>query len=402
METRIPARRAFHWAGLTALATLIYGCGGGGSAASSPEAEAARRGPAFPGVAEFLNLDLATLQPYAGQPFPVHYDADVFRTQDNQPQDNPITDRGATLGRVLFHDKRLSTTNSVSCASCHRQPLGLGDAAAFSQGVLPGSVTGAHAMRLENTRFYGPGSMFWDKRAPTLEFQTTQPIQSAVEMGFDAAHGGISALIAKMRALPYYPELFQFTFGDANITEARIQRALAQFVRSMASTHSRWDEGAARAYNPAAPNKGLGVPFPNFTPSENRGQQLFFAPRQQGGAGCAGCHVPPTFSLIGNSRSNGLEAGETRIFKAPSLKGVSATGPYMHDASYKTLEEVVDHYNDDVEDGPALDNRLRGPDGKPQRLNLSAADKTALVDFLKTLRDTTLEGDPRFSDPFKK
>jgi cytochrome c peroxidase len=129
---------------------------------------------------------------------------------------------------------------------------------------------------------------------------------------------------------------------------------------------------------------------------------LFFAPKDRGGAGCAVCHEAPTFALAANSRSNGIGIGETRIFKAPSLKNISATGPYMHDASYATLAEVIEHYNSDVDEGPALDQRLRGPDGLPQRLNLSEVDKAALVDFLKTLQDPVLNTDPRFGNPFKK
>lgn len=380
---------------------LLHGCGGDGLGVVNSASTAMVQNPANPGVTEFLNLDLRALPAYANLPFPVHYDADVFRQQDNTPAANPITDKGATLGRVLFHDKRLSFNNTTACASCHLQPLGFGDPVKFSLGFA-GGLTGAHTPRLGNTRFYAPGSMFWDKRAPTLEFQTTQPIQNAVEMGFDANHGGIPALLTKMRALPYYPELFTFVYGDSAITEERIQKALAQFVRSMASTHSRWDDGVAQVYNPAAPRKGIGAPIPTFTPSENRGQQLFFAPPNQGGAGCAGCHEAPTFTLNGNARSNGLEAGETTIFKAPSLKNISATGPYMHDGSYATLAEVVDHYDHDIEDGPALDPRLRGPNGLPQRLNLSEVDKAALVDFLRTLQDPVLNSEGRFSNPFKK
>jgi len=112
--------------------------------------------------------------------------------------------------------------------------------------------------------------------------------------------------------------------------------------------------------------------------------------------------VAPTFALAGNSLSNGLTAGETRIFKSPSLKSVSETGPYMHDGSLATLEAVVDHYDHGIQDGPALDPRLKGPNGLPQRLNLSAADKAALVDFLKTLQDSQLATDARFTNPFKK
>jgi cytochrome c peroxidase len=388
--------------GAAAALCLALGCGGTGASTKTDSAatSSASTTSVTPGVAEYLTINPAA-PPVYGTTYPVHYDAQVLG-QDNQTAANVLTDKGATLGRVLFYDKRLSVNDTIACASCHQQAKGMGDAAQFSAGFTPGTQTTAHAMRLPNARFYAPGSMFWDKRAPTLEFQTTQPIQSSIEMGFDAAHGGMAALITKMNALPYYPELFTAVYGDAAITEDRIQRALAQFVRSMTSTHSRWDDGAAVTYNAAAPGKGLGAAKANFTASENRGQQLFFAPKNLGGAGCVACHQAPTFALIGNSKSNGLAADETRIFKSPSLKSVSATGPYMHDGSKATLADVVEHYNSGIQDGPALDNRLRGPDGLPQRLNLSDADKAALVDFLKTLQDDSLASDSRFTDPFKK
>ncbi|HTL97366.1 MAG TPA: cytochrome c peroxidase [Holophagaceae bacterium] len=379
-----------------ALSVALVDCSGGGAAKT-----AAATVPTPSVVSDVLNLDFNALPAYAARSFPVHYDAQVLRA-DNTPSGNPITDKGATLGRVLFYDKRLSTTGTISCASCHVQGNGFSDPAQFSSGVEPGVVGTRHAMPLGNARFYTPGSMFWDKRAPTLEAQTTQPIQNPIEMGYDADHGGMGALTAQMAALPYYPALFTLAYGDAGISEDRIQRALAQFVRSMVSTHSRWDDGAARNYDPNLPGKGLGRPNPDFSPSENRGMQLFFGPRDQGGLACAACHVAPTFALAGDAQSNGLDAGETVIFKSPSLKHADGAAHFMHDGRFASFAQVVEHYNSGVQEGPALDRRLRGPDGQPQRLNLSAADKAALVDFLNTLADPALPSDPRFSDPFKK
>jgi cytochrome c peroxidase len=121
----------------------------------------------------------------------------------------------------------------------------------------------------------------------------------------------------------------------------------------------------------------------------------------QGGAGCSSCHLPPTFALAADAHSNGLDAGETRLFKAPSLRNVGLTGPYMHDGRFATLAEVVDFYDHGVQEGPALDNRLRQGRG-PQRLNLGAADRAALVAFLMTLTDRALTTDARFSDPFRR
>jgi cytochrome c peroxidase len=111
--------------------------------------------------------------------------------------------------------------------------------------------------------------------------------------------------------------------------------------------------------------------------------------------------VPPTFSLGANSLSNGLDAGETRIFKSPSLKSVAVSGAFMHDGRFSTLDQVVEFYNSGVQAGPALDPRLVAPGGAPRALNLTVADKAALVAFLKTLTDTTLATDAKFLTPFK-
>jgi cytochrome c peroxidase len=390
----------------TAICIVLAGCGGGGSeGATGVNTMPAAMNPtplpptSYPAVAQFLDLDLAAPANYANPALPAHYDARAF-ADDNTPAGEPIDDRIATLGRVLFHDRRLSVNDTISCASCHRPEHGFSDPLRFSVGVAGTQFTAAHSMRLGNVRFFRPGSMFWDKRAATLELQATEPIRHPVEMGFDAANGGIEALLAKMGALAYYPELFSFAFGDPAVTVARIQRALAQFQRSMISSASRWDTAYAMVYDPAAPDRGLEREAPGLTEQENRGRALFILPPGRGGLGCAGCHVPPTFGLAANSLSNGLDAGETRNFKSPSLKNVALGGPYMHDGRFATLAEVVEHYDSGVKDGPALDNRLRGPGG-PRVLNLSAADKAALVAFLRTLDDPQLGNDPRFSNPFR-
>jgi cytochrome c peroxidase len=349
-------------------------------------------------LAPYLELDLAALPSYAAS-YPAHYTPAV-QAANNSASANPVTDIGATLGRVLFYDKRMSVNNTISCASCHAQGIGFTDSERFSTG-FEGGQTAMRSMRLANAAFYEGRSMFWDKRASSIEDQSTRPIQDGVEMGFDEAHGGFEALIEKMQALPYYPVLFRRAFGDESITEARAQQALGQFIRGMVSVNSRFDAGAAQVFNAGQPGAGVGNPFPNFSDQENLGKALFLQPPNAGGAGCAGCHRPPTFALDPNSRSNGLDAGETTVFKSPSLKGVAQAGAYMHDGRLATLEDVVEHYNSGVQTGPALDPRLALPGGNPLRLNLSEADKQALVAFLRTLSDNVLGADERFADPFK-
>ena len=311
----------------------------------------------------------------------------------------PTTASVVALGRVLFYDKQLSFNNTVSCASCHQANNAFADSNRFSKGFSDGLTT-AHSMRLINLRNYQPGQMFWDKRAASLEAQATVPLTHPVEMGFDASHGGLNALLVKMRAISYYPAFFRAAYGNTTINTARIQQALAQFQRTIVSTNSAWDTGFAANFDARLPDRGVNKPIATFTVQENRGRELFMA-RPPQGVNCAACHAPPSFALTGNSRSNGLDAAERRIFKSPSLKSVALAGAFMHDGRFSSLEQVVEHYNSGVKLGPALDNRLRTANGQPRRLNLSEADKAALVAFLKTLTDTTLATNPNFSDPFK-
>lgn len=353
-------------------------------------------------------IDLNNLDNYSDEPVP------GYILRDNTPDENQITDQGATLGRILFYDKKLSANNAVACASCHHQQFAFGDTALVSLGHL-GGVTGRHAMRLVNARYSEESKFFWNERASSLEDQTTRPIQDAVEMGFSGQNGqpGLDSLIRKMEGITYYPGLFALVYGDPGITETRIQQALAQFVRSIQSFDSRFDAGRA-----IAPNDG--APFPNFTPQENQGKTIFLAPPAQGGAGCQGCHRAPEFDIDPLSLNNGIigvagdpDAIDLTNTKAPSLRDLfnpngQLNGPLMHDGSLKTIREVIDHYNQITVD-PAntnLDPKLRGiPPGAPgpgpgQQLNLTDAQKNALAAFLRTLTGNDIYTNPKWSDPF--
>lgn len=388
-----------------AAAAMLASCGGGdsapvtGTAGGTPTPTPTPTGGTADAnaiVQQFLQIDLDSLDNYANPTLPAYYDNTVDDL-DNTPNNDPVTDAIATLGRVLFFDTSLSVNDTTSCATCHKQTLGFDDDEQLSTG-FNGGLTGAHAMRLGNVRYYEANEMFWNRRADDLEDQATQPILDAAEMGW-SDNGGTAALIDKMEGLEYYPALFEFVFGDENITEARMQRALAHFERAMISSDSRWDRAYAQVFGPGAPNRALDQALPGFSASEQRGRQLFMNGRNNGGVGCAACHQPPTFALNGNSDSNGLDAGETTIFKSPSLKNVGLSQFFMHDGRFTSLRQVVDHYADGVQPGPALDNRLQ-QGGNPRRLNLSNADRQALVDFMLTLTDETLNADPKFSDPF--
>ncbi len=347
-------------------------------------------------VQQFLNLDLTTLDNYAAPALPAYFDGTVDAI-DNTPGNDPVNDAAATLGRVLFYDAALSFNDTTSCSTCHKQSIGFDDDEQLSTG-FEGGQTDQHAMRLGNIRYYEPGEMFWNRRAASVEDQAIQPILDATEMGW-SDNGGIAALTTKMAGLDYYPALFEFVYGDPAITQERIEQSLAHFQRAMISSDSRWDRAYAQVFAIGAPNRALNQALPGFSASENRGRELFMTGQNNGGAGCLSCHVPPTFALTANSRSNGLDAGETIVFKSPSLKNIGRSAFFMHDGRFTTLRSVVDHYSDSVQAGPALDNRLT-QGNNPRRLNLTETDREALVDFMLTLSDETLEADPKFASPF--
>ena len=351
----------------------------------------------YPARAQDGIIDLTNLDNYANQTKP------AYITKDNTVG-NPIADAGATLGRVLFYDKRLSKNNTISCSSCHQQARAFADNAVASIGV--NGTTGRHSMRLINTRFGTDPKFFWDERALTLEAQTTQPIRDHVEMGFSGISGdpSFADLVVELSAIPEYRVLFAMTFDTPEITENRIQQSLAQFVRSIQSFDSKFDIGRALV-NGNNPN------FPNFTASENAGKTLFLDPPAQGGAGCAGCHRAPEFDIDPNSRNNGVIAslsGGTDLTntRSPTLRdlmapgGTLSNGPFMHDGSLATLAAVIAHYNVIPADNANLDPRLRRPGGQVQNLNLSAQQRADLEAFLKTLTGSNVYTDPKWSNPF--
>jgi cytochrome c peroxidase len=336
---------------------------------------------------------------YANPTLPAHLLTPAIVAQDNTRATNPTTNAGAALGRVLFHDNRLSANQTISCSSCHQAEHGFSDPRQFSVG-FDGGLTGRNSMGLTNARYYLRENFFWDERAATLEDQVLMPIQNEVEMGMT-----LDLLVQRIDAEPFYDELFTAAFGTAEVNTTRISRALAQFVRSIVSGASKYDTGVP-----------LG--FSNFTALENQGRQIFQGPI----GGCATCHGSDNF-VPGNAIfNNGLEnpyidkgvgdltgqPADEGFFKVPSLRNIELTAPYMHDGRFATLEEVVEFYNSGVVNHPNLSPQLRlppGPPGSPppppRRLNLTPQQKTALVAFLKTLTDTSVTSHPKYSDPFR-
>ncbi|MFL0298710.1 cytochrome-c peroxidase [Aquirufa novilacunae] len=358
-------------------------------------------------IKKALSIDPAALENYAAQGKP------TYVNKDNTAA-NPITDKVATLGRVLFYDKNLSVNNGFSCASCHKQEFAFGDTAVSSLGVDNGRTI-RHSMRLINSRFANEAKFFWNERAASLEAQTTMPIQDHLELGFSGqtGRGNMTSLITKLGGIGYYKELFKLAYGDATITEARMQTALAQFIRSIQSFDSKYDVGRAQV-----PNDG--APFPNFTAQENAGKNLFLAPpifngnseRIGGGFGCQGCHQAPEFDIDPNSRNNGFIGviGSTQIdldnTRSPSLRDIlNASGvantPFMHTAASQTIRQVLNHYNT-IAAGPRntnLDARLK-PNNIGQNLQMTPAEIDAMVAFLRTLTGKDVYTNKKWGNPF--
>jgi cytochrome c peroxidase len=351
-----------------------------------------------------INID--SLHNYATQAVPNYI---------GEPHDGEfaLTDIGATLGRVLFYDKRLSINNTVSCASCHQQSLAFSDANRASIGVQ--GTTGRHSMRIVNVRYGEDQRFFWDRRAASLEHQSTEPIQDHIEMGFSGQPGSpdMDDLIQKLQTFPYYNELFTATFGDPKITEERMQGALSQFMRSIVSFDSRFDEGREQVSTDLEP-------FPNFTSSENSGKLLFIndavfdanGVRIGGGLGCGSCHRAPLFDIDPTSKNNGVMGSldgsgpDVTNTRSPSLRDVvqgdgTANGPFMHNGMSTDLGTVLQHYGTMGMQrmNTNIDPRLR-PNGSPQRLVITQDETEAVIAFLKTLSGNKIYTEEKWSNPF--
>jgi cytochrome c peroxidase len=313
-----------------------------------------------------------------------------------------INNSKATLGRVLFYDAKMSVNNTVACGSCHLQSKAFSDVANVSSG-FQGVKTTRNSMSIANPLL--TNNLFWDSRSRSLRDMALKPVQNHVEMGME----DLDFLAKKLRNTSYYPALFKKAYGSDIITSEKINESLTQFLTSMVTHNSKFDEGTK-------------TQFSNFSNIELIGKDLFMSARLS----CTKCHTGANLSLGDDKRFDnpygGGGGGSTSAngtanvgldmfykdngsgngkFKIPSLRNIELTAPYMHDGRFKTLEEVVEHYNNSVQAHPNLDDNLKNANGEPRKLNLTAIEKTALVAFLKTLSDPTYTSDVKYSDPFK-
>ena len=314
------------------------------------------------------------------------------------PEDNPLTVEGVRLGRFLFWEKGLSLDTTISCGSCHLPSSGFSDPSAVSVGV-GGAVGTRNSMALVNLG-WAP-EYFWDGRSLTLEEQILIPVPHPDEMALDWP-----SAVDRLKADPAYRERFLAAFGDEDITPDRTAKAIAQFLRTLISSDSKYDRW----------RRGEST----LTASEFNGYQIFIreggdpetTPGGQFGGDCFHCHSESGVQFSDYLyRNNGLDAHfdadpgragftgnplDSGKFKVPTLRNVALTAPYMHDGRFQTLEEVVDHYETGGVFSTTVDPFMKYSTGG---LVLSPTQKQDLIAFLHTLTDTAFIHKPEFQDP---
>lgn len=311
--------------------------------------------------------------------------------------DNPLTEQGVELGRMLFYEKTMSKDGSMACASCHLQEFAFSDTAKFSIGV-EGKPGGRQAMSVFNMA-WNENEFFWDGRAHLVRDQSLGPIQDELEM-----NETLENVIAKLSASQSYKDQFVRAFGSEEITSLKMSLAMEQFMNSIVSYQSPYDDFL--------------LDTTAFSDSEKRGRDLFFGEYNEffpdeSGADCAHCHAGANFEndqyanngldTDGSFKDDGREkvtkdAKDKAKFKVTSLRNIELTAPYMHDGRFNTLEAVVNHYNGGLKASTTLDLALEQTRGTG--LRLTDQDKKDLVAFLKTLTDKKLTNDTRYASPF--
>jgi cytochrome c peroxidase len=336
------------------------------------------------------------------------------------PANNSMTEEKFQLGRRLFFDKRLSGNGSISCASCHLQERAFTDGRVVSVGST-GDKTPRNAPSIVNSGWRA--TLTWANPAlVTLERQMENPLygDAPIEMGVNDANK--VEIVARFRADADYRKWFASAFPEKTadpISFETIIAAISAFERGVTSFDSRYDQYLQGKIK--------------FTEQEQRGHDLYFGEKAE----CHHCHgsvdlddqfqhaktrEPETpfhntglYDIDGKGAypppNRGLfditgDPDDMGKFRAPSLRNIAVTGPYMHDGSVGTLEEVIDIYSRGgrkIETGPNAGDGAMSPlkSGLIVKIDLSAQEKADLLAFLKTLTDETLLTSPRFSDPWK-
>ncbi|MBE9464474.1 cytochrome-c peroxidase [Dyadobacter sp. UP-52] len=303
---------------------------------------------------------------------------------------NPLTEEGVALGRKLFYDPVLSKTNNISCASCHVQQAAFShQGQSFSLGIH-GQFSKRNSPSIQNMA-WNP-VFFWDGGVHDLDFVPFNPVQNPLEMG-----ESVKNVIDKIKNVPgnnsnNYPKMFKAAFGTNEINSIRMMKALSQFMVTMVSADSPYDQYVTGKYNALS--------------SEQKEGLIIFKNK------CASCHSGELFTDF-SFKNNGLaplkanDTGRfdvTRLekdkykFKVPSLRNIGFTAPYMHDGRFKMLEEVLEHYAENVIKSETLDPILIQENGKTG-ISLSKEEKKKVIAFLKSLDDQKFLQNPTLAAP---
>ncbi len=323
------------------------------------------------------------------------------------PADNPLTQEGVELGRMLFYETSLSKDSTISCATCHQQSRAFTDGRKLAIGIR-GQELDKNSMSLVNM-LWSTSHKFWDGRAANLEDQALVPIQDIKEMDLK-----MSEVLRRLNSNPEYKIKFKSAFNTNEIKEKHVAKALAQFQRTLISQDSKYDKFLKGELQ--------------LSEQEQLGLQSFFTHPDPSvglrGSNCGDCHrnfLTDGFKDgLDGFANNGLEDDEhlenglfdvtknpldKGKFKIPSLRNIALTAPYMHDGRFITLEEVLDHYNDHIRVSSTLDilireasNEYRKP-GDPISLKLTQEDKNDIIVFLNTLTDSTFITNEKYADP---
>lgn len=327
------------------------------------------------------------------------------------PADNPMTHDGVQLGRRLFYDPILSGDSTMSCASCHLPAGNFTDNKAVSIGI-DGIAGKRSSMALINIGYVQTG-LFWDGRVKTLEEQALRPVEDPIEL-----HHTWPEVVELLKKHPTYPALFRKAFGIKDrqeITKELAAKAMAQFERILVSSGTSKYDQFLKTEN-----------FDVFDDDELDGYTIFFEARDVTGISnvpdgqCFHCHGLLTMTAGNGYFNNGLDAvaslddfkdlglykttgkeSDKGKFRAPTLRNIALSGPYMHDGRFQTLEQVVDSY---ALKGKGVSNedpniKLVGLLGGSVN-TLTNNQKHALVKFMHTLTDTAFVKNPDIQNPF--
>lgn len=303
------------------------------------------------------------------------------------PKDNPMTKQGVNLGRHLFWDVRLSGDNSMACATCHLPQYSFSDINATSVGI-DGVFGTRNSMVLQNLAW--ANDFFWDGRALTLEEQVLIPVEDPIEMHEEWSH-----FINEIRDDEKYKTMFFESFGVVEFDSTHAAKALAQFLRTLVSSNSKYDLIL----------QGKEV----FTIEEQAGFDSFNA---LSGGDCFHCHggaLTTDFSYKNNGldtnpqdTGRGLVSGDPNDyfkFKVPPLRNIEFSGPYMHDGRFSTLDEVINFYSVGLQHtspniSPLMEFSAQGG------VQLNPQERAELKAFLLTLSDPDFINNPDFQNPW--